>query len=1186
MAGPGPSKHKLQNVGPQEEWSIREKLCLASSVMRSGDQNWVSVSRAIKPFAEPGRPPDWFSQKHCASQYSELLETTETPKRKRGERGEVVETIEDVIVKKLTVERIEELTKSIRDIQDRYKKLKHELELVQNGQLDHNLHEIWNDIVARKKQDEEEAEAKRKAVEEAYQARMAIKNASKRPLASIRTLSADPTTSGLDSPSPDVASGSDVVMAQPPLGGITVMTPAVSSPVTSTPTAAPGVDDSLAKKAANIGVQKPSPPQSPLTELLRKNGIPSFGTVTSEKCGEGTFGETGIEADTVPLHEMPITPSPIHTIIPGPPSAVAPTLSKLLESGLSAVPIPATIAVFQTPPMEAPAVALRIPEIPEPSPVLKQAQEEAGKVLANESDVQMSVTVVGQRLLLPCESNAHVTVVTAPPAVEAPAAEMAPQEVNAAALTTDATAAASVPAVTVAEEIPQPKSELTPPALPKAEQVVPEAARVEVQPLAEVLTEQPQVEEVVVESLQQALMPQVEEEAAMEVVEMGDGDGDGDVLGEMEDGEQDIDIPLGSEEEKALLEEQSPPSHPEIQIAQEEEGMAKEIFSTPPETPAPMPAPMTTPMPTLISTPISTPIPTSTPLPIPTPMPTPIPTHVATPIVTPVATPMPTPMATPMPTPMATPMPTPVATPIPTLMSTPTPTPMPTLIPTPMPTPMPTPARDTSPTPLPTPSQEELKPSLVQPFMPPPEVKEEIAVEAAKLSPHVEPVPQVTCEAADPPAEQLASPKVQAHTSPQPTSPVTQPKDETEIQAADPATEGVVEDVEQRKNEQLNLEATAQTEPLVDVENKCEDTTEASEEVETHQIPDIVPEEEEDDEVTVKKDEPDPEETKQEQAVPSDPASPASSTSSKVPSEDTPLGIRRKPGRPNKRSMVKKIVKLQQKEVGSEAGSIEEERSETDILEVMEHGASESEDGSSMHNTLHMPSTSLTDSVPNSPASSQFSIGSEDPEALQAQKIWKKSIMLVWRAAANHKYANVFLQPVTNDIAPGYHSIVHRPMDLSTIKKNIENGAIRTTAEFQRDVMLMFQNAIMYNSSDHDVFHMAVEMQRDVMEHVQQFLATQLIMQTSESSVGAKVLRGRDPAKKQESLEKVHAQTLSHRFAVSRASAFSMSSSRGGSLTQPHDTLSMCSPAFLLSLFDVGTRGRRSAIEADMKMKK
>lgn len=76
------------------------------------------MSRAIKPFSEPGRPADWFSQKvrnlqnyksfppflsfeqmlcscavanisktsfvsvsqHCASQYSELLEATEAPK--------------------------------------------------------------------------------------------------------------------------------------------------------------------------------------------------------------------------------------------------------------------------------------------------------------------------------------------------------------------------------------------------------------------------------------------------------------------------------------------------------------------------------------------------------------------------------------------------------------------------------------------------------------------------------------------------------------------------------------------------------------------------------------------------------------------------------------------------------------------------------------------------------------------------------------------------------------------------------------------------------------------------------------------------------------------------------------------------------------------------------------------------
>ncbi|CAL8399787.1 unnamed protein product [Boreogadus saida] len=118
----GLGKHKMLTAAPTEPWSLREKLCLATSVMKSGDQNWVSVSRAIKPFAEPGRPPDWFSQKHCASQYSELLESTEAPKRKRGERGEVVETVEDVIVRRLTAERIDELKRLIRETQEEHRR--------------------------------------------------------------------------------------------------------------------------------------------------------------------------------------------------------------------------------------------------------------------------------------------------------------------------------------------------------------------------------------------------------------------------------------------------------------------------------------------------------------------------------------------------------------------------------------------------------------------------------------------------------------------------------------------------------------------------------------------------------------------------------------------------------------------------------------------------------------------------------------------------------------------------------------------------------------------------------------------------------------------------------------------------------------------------------------------------------
>lgn len=274
-------EHKLLSTGPTEPWSIREKLCLASSVMRSGDQNWVSVSRAIKPFAEPGRPPDWFSQKHCASQYSELLETTETPKRKRGEKGEVVETVEDVIVRKLTAERVEELKKVIKETQERYRRLKRDAELIQAGHMDSRLDELCSDIAMKKKLEEEEAEVKRKATDAAYQARQAVKTPPRRlPTVMVR--------SPIDSASP----GGDY-----PLGDLTPttmeeatsgVTPGTlpSTPVTSFPgipdTLPPGsapleapmtpvTDDSPQKKMLG---QKATPPPSPLlSELLKKGSL-------------------------------------------------------------------------------------------------------------------------------------------------------------------------------------------------------------------------------------------------------------------------------------------------------------------------------------------------------------------------------------------------------------------------------------------------------------------------------------------------------------------------------------------------------------------------------------------------------------------------------------------------------------------------------------------------------------------------------------------------------------------------------------------------------------------------------------------------------------------------------------------------------------------------------------------------
>ncbi|XP_033996184.1 bromodomain-containing protein 8 isoform X5 [Trematomus bernacchii] len=679
----GVGKHKLLVIEPSEPWSVREKLCLATSVMKSGDQNWVSVSRAIKPFAEPGRPPDWFSQKHCASKYSELLESTEAPKRKRGERGEVVETVEDVIVRRLTADRIDALKKLIKETQEKHRKLKREAELIKAGRLDSKLQELWEEILQKQKLEEEEADLKRKNTNAAYQDRQVAKNTPKR----LPGVTMHPP-SGCSSPSQEFSPG-DAFECPTLDPGSTKNASGSSRLMTIAETCGPDnedishgsfLDDPTQKKAL---VQKTTPPPSPLlSELLKKGSILA---TNSRLIGDGDAGNlTGTHDLQQPPASQPISQA-----------TGAPMLSRLLEAGP---------AQFSAP---------------------------LGFMVSADSTAPLS-------------------------------------------------AASSVP----------------------------------------------------------------------------------------------VDSPASASTEVGVM-----------------------------------------------------------------------------------------------------------------------------------------------------------APSLL-------------------------------------PGRQSVS-------------------------AEDKVSELSEEDVSvSYMGDELDLKTVGDIIAIIeDKEMKAED------------------------------------------------------------------GISVLGG--ESASETKLYNELDEPEAGGgeESDGVEGFFSEPDGEMELEPAASESEDGYSQHtasSSLQLHTTA--DSIPSSPASSLFSLCSDDLEALQAHKIWKKAIMLVWRAAANHRYANVFLQPVSDEIAPGYHSIVQRPMDLAAIKKSIETGVIRTTAEFQRDIMLMFQNAVMYNSLDHDVYHMALEMQRDVLEQIQQYLATQLIMETSESGISAKSLRGRESTRKQDSTDK--------------------------------DTVSMSSPAFLLSLFDGGTRGRRCAIEADLKMKK
>ncbi|XP_014803642.1 PREDICTED: bromodomain-containing protein 8 isoform X2 [Calidris pugnax] len=859
----GTGKHKLLSAGPTEPWSIREKLCLASSVMRSGDQNWVSVSRAIKPFAEPGRPPDWFSQKHCASQYSELLETTETPKRKRGEKGEVVETVEDVIVRKLTAERVEELKKMIKETQEKYRQLKKDAELIQAGHMDNRLEELCNEIMIKKKMEEEEAEVKRKATDAAYQARQAIKNPPRRLTGVMVRSPAGSTSPGgeyalgdlsqpaVDEASPGVTPGT--LPSTPVASFIGIPdTPPGSAPLDAPMT--PVTDDSPQKKMLG---QKATPPPSPLlSELLKKGSLlPTSPRLVGENemaVASGHINSSGVLLEVGSV--LPVLHSGEMQSAPGavPASPAASVSQPEACVSMEAVSDSHTVTVS----MDSSEISMIIDSIKKEC-LGSGAGSAAGSSkdhcmdgkedldLAEKMDIAVSYT--GEELDFDTVGNII--------AIIEDKVDDHPEVLDAAVVE----AALS----SFCEDTDDPQT------LPG-----------------------PWEHSIRQEHEKQAQIPQVSVTVKQERLECEEPEAKGirELIGIAE---------LGSEIKT------EPPEQEQNQLGPEE-----------------------------------------------------------------------------------------------TITTT---------------------ARVTE----------------------TPELRSQEVEEDQRASVAAVETSEIEIESAK--GEDAVHNTVKTETPP-------------DDDSSPPQVPNVSEDSSQ-----------------ADVQHKFELSESMKEEA---------------------------------QAL--------------------------------FRSQMKDGQGEEDDEDGaSEAASLEEPKEEDQgegYLSEMDNEppVSESDDGFSVHNAP-LQSHTLADSIPSSPASSQFSVCSEDQEAIQAQKIWKKAIMLVWRAAANHRYANVFLQPVTDDIAPGYHSIVQRPMDLSTIKKNIENGLIRTTAEFQRDIMLMFQNAVMYNSSDHDVYHMAVEMQRDVLEQIQQFLATQLIMQTSESGISAKSLRGRDSTRKQDASEK--------------------------------DSVPMGSPAFLLSLF-------------------
>uniref|UniRef100_A0A3P8VKN0 Bromodomain-containing protein 2 n=1 Tax=Cynoglossus semilaevis TaxID=244447 RepID=A0A3P8VKN0_CYNSE len=79
----------------------------------------------------------------------------------------------------------------------------------------------------------------------------------------------------------------------------------------------------------------------------------------------------------------------------------------------------------------------------------------------------------------------------------------------------------------------------------------------------------------------------------------------------------------------------------------------------------------------------------------------------------------------------------------------------------------------------------------------------------------------------------------------------------------------------------------------------------------------------------------------------------------------------------------------------------------------------------------------------------------------------------------HYTYAWPFYTPV-DPVALGlhdYHDVIKQPMDLSTIKKKLDQQEYATAAEFASDMRIMFSNCYKYNPPSHEVVYMARKLQ-------------------------------------------------------------------------------------------------------------
>ncbi|EIW69413.1 hypothetical protein TREMEDRAFT_62279 [Tremella mesenterica DSM 1558] len=82
-----------------------------------------------------------------------------------------------------------------------------------------------------------------------------------------------------------------------------------------------------------------------------------------------------------------------------------------------------------------------------------------------------------------------------------------------------------------------------------------------------------------------------------------------------------------------------------------------------------------------------------------------------------------------------------------------------------------------------------------------------------------------------------------------------------------------------------------------------------------------------------------------------------------------------------------------------------------------------------------------------------------------------------------------FQKPVSKRDAPDYYEIIKRPMDLTTVLRNIKTHKYKNKADFATDLDLIWENCLTYNTTESHPLRAAARFMRQKTDHLLQFVA-------------------------------------------------------------------------------------------------